>query len=752
MARNNQKLINYHGTDKNNLSATSLSLGEIAVVHNTAEPLLGTKVDDKVVFFASSGAVATAIDSASNTVNERIDNFNMAVSGNGKPIVAVSQASGQVAAIADNIKAQYVTVADTAGKLEATNVEDALAELANKAAAITIANADGSINVTSAATGTDINVNIKTNDAILAKDGGNGVYSTLNLIKITSGLPATVKERYELQGINGAKIGEDIDVPKDSHIVSITYNEATQKLIYKYLDASGVEQTTEVDMAHLILETEVENGIQTVNGKLSIKLDTTGDDTGDNKFLTVGANGLKLDGVTNAIAAAVDALDYTDTAATGRYVATVNETNGVVSVTRANVSDAVLNGYEKGTKPASTALAATDDVKGALAKLEHQIDDAKAAATTKVEKDVNAAHLTLTSDSAADGSVTYTIGENDIASASALTQEISDRATAITNLSAATVDAIEAEKTVRENQDNTIEASVGLADNGSHVATNGNYTSAATTVVGEIAALDTALKAVSDKLNSASVAKGTSKEDFVKLDVTSNGGATAITIDDTVLSGKLATIDTALDAEIADREDADEAIIGTSEDADTALTLNGLKKAIEKAAAASKTEVVEGTDNPHLTISSSAGTSGQTVYTITLDGDVASTSATTQAIATAKSEIIGDSEDISSDNTIYGLRAALAEVKAGLVDSISGDNTLISATTTSGADGETVTISATQKLTDAVAKAEVAPTSVAFGELGSVTRDEHNSGVNATIDNNTLTLDLDELVVDCGTF
>lgn len=47
-----------------------------------------------------------------------------------------------------------------------------------------------------------------------------------------------------------------------------------------------------------------------------------------------------------------------------------------------------------------------------------------------------------------------------------------------------------------------IEASVGLGTDGSHVNTNGKYTSGATTVVGEIDALDTALAAVSGKADS----------------------------------------------------------------------------------------------------------------------------------------------------------------------------------------------------------------------------------------------------------
>ena len=182
-------------------------------------------------------------------------------------------------------------------------------------------------------------------------------------------------------------------------------------------------------MSNLIIETEVENGIQSVDGKLSIKLDTTGDDTGDGKFLTVGANGLKLDGVTDAINAAIDALDVTDAAEAGKYVSAVNETDGKVSMTRANVSDAVLNGYAKGEKPASTAVVATDDVKGAIAKLEHQIDDAKAAATTKVVEGTDAGNnMTITpSTSPTDGSVTYTIDLVDVASKAALDAEIAAR-------------------------------------------------------------------------------------------------------------------------------------------------------------------------------------------------------------------------------------------------------------------------------------------------------------------------------------
>ena len=367
----------------------------------------------------------------------------------GQVVTTVAEADGKVTETKANVKdlqlGGYTKNASASGDVASTDtINEAISKLENKAAAITIANADGSINVTPSTNGTDINVNIKSGEKVIKKDGnGGGLYTNLNLVKITESLPATVKERYQLLASDDSQIGVNIDIAKDSHIVSITYDETTQKLIYKYLDASGVEQTTEVDMAHLILETEVENGIQSVDGKLSIKLDTTGDDTGDGKFLTVGANGLKLDGVTDAIGTAISGLDVTDTAVAGQYVSQVSETDGKIAVVRANVSEAVLNNYSKGSN--ATAVAATDTVNEAISKLENQVDKAKAAATTKVEKDTNAGHLTLTSATAADGSVTYTIGESDIASK-----------TALDDLSAKTV-------TVIDGSDNEIDVMVSYA-------------------------------------------------------------------------------------------------------------------------------------------------------------------------------------------------------------------------------------------------------------------------------------------------
>lgn len=67
--------------------------------------------------------------------------------------------------------------------------------------------------------------------------------------------------------------------------------------------------------------------------------------------------------------------------------------------------------------------------------------------------------------------------------------------------------AVEAEETARTGADEVlqaaidkVEASVGLATDGSHVTTSGNYTSGASTVVGEIAALDAQVKTNADAI------------------------------------------------------------------------------------------------------------------------------------------------------------------------------------------------------------------------------------------------------------
>ena len=107
----------------------------------------------------------------------------------------------------------------------------------------------------------------------------------------------------------------------------------------------------------------------------------------------------------------------------------------------------------------------TDGIK--VSGVQDAINTAAAKASNKITEK-STGRVTVTAKVEADGHTTYTIAEDDIAQATVLTGEI-DRAKAAE---------------LKTNQ------GVGLNDDGSHKTTTGNYTAAATTIAGEISALD----------------------------------------------------------------------------------------------------------------------------------------------------------------------------------------------------------------------------------------------------------------------
>ena len=395
------------------------------------------------------------------------------------------------------VPAAQVSVADEGDKFEATNVEDALAELKD-----------------------DI-------------ESTGGAAKSYKIIEAASPASTSFKE-YKVQvAVGDGAFADDsnsatIVVPKDNAFVTaqlghvgatadastgtITDGSGEDALLIEYVNGSGVYTLVAVPIGAFLKEAEFKDGLAVNNsGEVSTKLGQGlefGGETGENQsikvkidstsetFLTVGAGGVKLAGVQGAIDAKVAALDVTDdNAVAGQYVAAIKETDGVVAVkTRANVSDAVLNGYAKGSAPAagSEAVAATDDVKGAIAKLEHQVDAAKAAAAagaTVVAEGTDAGnHLSIdTTTDQTDGHKTYTINLADVASAQGLTEEI----------------------TRAQSAETAIDTAVGLtkasgAETRSFTPTTnygGTGASAATSVIDNMQKIDTALKTVSDKAN-----------------------------------------------------------------------------------------------------------------------------------------------------------------------------------------------------------------------------------------------------------
>lgn len=68
----------------------------------------------------------------------------------------------------------------------------------------------------------------------------------------------------------------------------------------------------------------------------------------------------------------IAALDFADTAVSGQFVTEVDETDGVISVNRANLTDAVLAGYAADSTKTG-AIAATDTLEQALNKIENTL-------------------------------------------------------------------------------------------------------------------------------------------------------------------------------------------------------------------------------------------------------------------------------------------------------------------------------------------------------------------------------------------
>ena len=400
----------------------------------------------------------TAIEQEKNDRIAAINGLNAEIKGgDGKFIQSVKEENGVIAAVEADLTAAAVAYDKTADKViaKATDVSAAIKELDAKVAA----NKDAEL-----------------------------TYKTVKLTdeEVTALGDVNVKEAYKVVSVNkeGTKttVGDIIKIYKDSSLVSIDYTEVNDKskkgqfLKYVYTLADGTEKTVYVDMSKLVDQAEVEKGIQAIDGKLSIKL-AEGNEA---DFLTVDANGLKLSGVKTAIDTAKNEVQ-------GKLDAEINRAKAAEKANADAIT--VLNGAEtvEGSVAKSVADAKAELLGDAaaeyntLGKLEDKIQalDVKA---TKAHTEVVAkadGHVRVAVADSTDGThKVVTVSENDIASATALTTEV-NRAKAA---------------------EDKIEASVGLAADGSHVTTNGNYTSGATTVVGEIAALDTQVKANADAI------------------------------------------------------------------------------------------------------------------------------------------------------------------------------------------------------------------------------------------------------------
>ena len=578
------------------ITGAGLTTGTGAFVVKTGDAIIG-----------ESESITDAVNDIADYIQDLDVEARTNATTDGNVVVTVSQTDGEVAettvALTDVVMSGYAADSTKTGAIAATDtLEQAFNKLENALTANTVASSDQSITVSSTASGTDVIVNV--DDATIVKDAtSHALKSGLTLAKITTGLGTNVKEAYQLQDADENQIGAQIDIYNDSALKEvylgantdtidattgvITKNTVTdpQSMNFAYHLADGTYSLTKIDVSKFLSESEFGGGLQVSAGVVSVKvgngLEIDGttkavnvkiDSTSEN-FLTVGANGVKISGVQDAIDNAINDLDVTtDAAVAGQYVAAIEQTDGVVAVkTRANVADAVLNGYSKGSEaPASTAVAATDDVKTAISKLEWQITAANAGVD------------------ALDAEVTSTDGTN----VQVKVTEVDGKITAVNVTTDNTINS-----TDLNNKIATLDADLDASGTAQH---------SGTFVMSGVTEVDGVLTSV----------------DSVEVEAAGAAAAAKSTIDAYTVNSKAISTNPVLNgSDIAltgYAKGADGTAVSASDSVNVAIgKLENQVDAAKAAATASHTAVEHATGNTHVTVTSSTDTTtGKVTYTV----------------------------------------------------------------------------------------------------------------------------------------
>lgn len=352
------------------ITAVSENLGAISATAGT--------INAEYVDVSYSAITAKNVKGALAEIADEIDAMNKpAYAEDGKVVTTVSESNGVVSETKANVKdlqlGGYSKSSSTGAIASTDTINEALSKLENKAAAITIANADGSINVTTGASGTDINVNIKSDEKVI-KLGDNGIYTNLNLVKVDTGLTANVKEKYQLLASDNSQIGVDIEIPKDSALQNIYLGHVDDKLknadgkgesddteitngsgdaalVYVMQLSNGKYKLTAVNVESFLSESEFKDGLKVENHVVSVKVDTSSEKvtTGEgvtSNVLTVSTDGVKVSNIQNAIDYSISKLNSNVTGGdiTSNHVqVAVDEVDGkltAVTVSEANIADA----------------------------------------------------------------------------------------------------------------------------------------------------------------------------------------------------------------------------------------------------------------------------------------------------------------------------------------------------------------------------------------------------------------------------
>ena len=428
------------------------------------------------------------LTSANTYTNKEIDKLDVPDSPEDNNFVtSVSESDGKItvqrAAVASPTKTVSVTKADGGGVNLDVNIDgktivkdDESGSLSVASAALTQYVGENAVTVSSADTRNNKTVSLKINsgDKVLSQDT-NGLSATLSIAYDSS------SRKLQLKGNDGNLI-----------------NEIDATAFVK----DGMLNDTAVFTASATTQSITFGGKETITDPVPTDLVPNSSNTHEYSGLTINHHYLAFEFKISSGESSsynyeiLDATDIIDVYKNGNGLELTGHT---FSVKKADGSEGFLTIDENGVKISGVADA---------------IAAAAASAKTEVKKATDDQHIDVTS-VVTDGHVTYTISSVDTASASGLSNETSNRIAA----------------------DDKIEGSVGLKADGSHQTTTGNYTSGATTVVGEIDALDTKVKENADNITALEAKVTTNTNNITalenkvnKLDGAALNGSNAITV------------------------------------------------------------------------------------------------------------------------------------------------------------------------------------------------------------------------------
>ena len=221
-----------------------------------------------------------------------------------------------------------------------------------------VTNHDGTITVTSPDNEghTDIKVAIANADTNILKIGTDGLDTEITLKKVESVTDNTLASQYQLVGKNNKVLGTTIDIPKDRLLkdaklgyANASVNESTGEITIGSAGASEIEGQPQylvlsmsidtgaykgvvVNLSQFLTEKEFKDGLVLEGNVVKGNVKT------NDKFLGVDENGFFTKGIEDTIDSKIANLDKTDTAVAKKFVTSVSETDGLITVTRGEIT------------------------------------------------------------------------------------------------------------------------------------------------------------------------------------------------------------------------------------------------------------------------------------------------------------------------------------------------------------------------------------------------------------------------------